>query len=528
MPSPAASTGSHPLRIAVLVKQVPRGEEIRLAPDGRLVREGVPLEMNAFCRRAVSRAVSLARDSGGTVSVFTLGPASAEDVLREAVAWGADEGIHLTDAAFAGSDALATAGTLATALRQLGPWDLILVGRNSIDADTGQVGPTLAQLLDLLFAGAARQLDVAGDELQLLCQTDDVSRSMTVALPAVIAVAERLCEPAKVPEERRREVDPAALRRLGAANLGPGPWGQAGSPTRVTGVREIASPRAQLRLPGTPAEQAAQLLAALKARGALLPVGREASTTATGRGARQAAGGGPAIAVLDEGDRPEEMRQLLTLANALADDVDGRVTAVVPGPPDPVYVGTLSSWGADAVLALEGVLVAEDVAAAVASWAQRTAPWAVLASSTGWGREVASRVAAVLGAGLTGDALAVEVRQRRLVAWKPSFAARFDAAVEATSPTQLVTVRPGAVAAGPLRAAADLPVAVERVRPGAGSASCPSTGRTTSASSPRPAVSSASDWGSTRRSTRCCSRCKRCCAPSSRPPERSPTAAGCP
>ncbi len=107
--------------------------------------------MNPYCRRAVAQGVTLARETGGTCTVITLGPPGAEDVLREAVAWGADAGLHACDPAFAGSDTLATAGALAAVLRAAGPFDLILVGRNSIDGETGQVGPELAELLDLPF-----------------------------------------------------------------------------------------------------------------------------------------------------------------------------------------------------------------------------------------------------------------------------------------------------------------------------------------------------------------------------------------
>ena len=130
------SAGDH-LRIASLAKQVPLAESLRLE-DGRLIRSGVVVEMNPYCRRAVAKGVELARDTGGSCTVVTLGPSSADDVLREAVAWGADEGLHLCDNAFAGSDSLATAQALATALRARGPYDLILLGRNSVDGETGQ------------------------------------------------------------------------------------------------------------------------------------------------------------------------------------------------------------------------------------------------------------------------------------------------------------------------------------------------------------------------------------------------------
>src|SRR5437763_13059837 len=123
---------------------------MELGADGRLVREGIELELNAYCRRAVSKACELAAErEGSTVTVITLGPPSAEDALREGIAWGLEraveiDGVLVSDPAFAGSDTLATATALAAVVQHLGPFDLILVGRNSLDADTGQVGPELA------------------------------------------------------------------------------------------------------------------------------------------------------------------------------------------------------------------------------------------------------------------------------------------------------------------------------------------------------------------------------------------------
>ncbi len=122
-----------------MIKQIPILAELELGPDGRLRRDG-PLEMSAYCRRAVSKGVELAKETGGTCTAITLGPGAAEDVVREAVAWGADDGVLISGREFAGSDALATARALAAALHYLGVFDLVLVGRNSLDADTGQVG----------------------------------------------------------------------------------------------------------------------------------------------------------------------------------------------------------------------------------------------------------------------------------------------------------------------------------------------------------------------------------------------------
>src|SRR4051812_50012229 len=182
---------------------------MELGPDGRLRRDGIETEMNPYCRRAVSKAVELAAERAGSqVVVFTLGPAVADDTLREAIAWGLDRGVdirgvHVTDAAFAGSDTLATAKALAAAIEHEGPYDLVLAGRNSVDADTGQVGPELAELLDLPFLTGVRYLDIEGTHVNARCEHDDGWLQAEVELPAILSTAERLCEPAKVdPSER--------------------------------------------------------------------------------------------------------------------------------------------------------------------------------------------------------------------------------------------------------------------------------------------------------------------------------------
>src|SRR5262245_66558854 len=116
-----------PLRIAALVKQIPRFEEMQLGPDGRLKRDGVELAMNPYCLRAVSQGVELAQKTGGSCTVISLGPPAAEDVVRWGVAAGADRGILISDSAFAGSDSLATDRDLGEAIIRDGLFELILV-----------------------------------------------------------------------------------------------------------------------------------------------------------------------------------------------------------------------------------------------------------------------------------------------------------------------------------------------------------------------------------------------------------------
>jgi electron transfer flavoprotein alpha subunit len=432
------------MRIAALVKQIPAFEEMELGPDGRLRREGLHLEMNPYCRRAVSQACELAAVVGdGTVTVLTLGPPAAEDTLREAIAWATEQdviadGVLITDPAFAGSDTLATARALAAAIEREGGFDLVLTGRNSVDADTGQVGPELAELLGLPFATGARYLSLQGATVHVRCEHDDGFAQVEVVLPAVVSCAERLIDPCKVDPAGRATVPSELLRTVSAADLGDGPWGEAASPTRVGTVRVHAVERDRTVLEGSVAEQVRRAVDRLVEREALASTarGERPETVPPLQGER-----GDAVAVVVEPDRSQVTRELLGAAARLAVGIDGHAVALCAEPPEPA---TLASWGADAAVHLEGSPVEEDIAGAVAEWARVAAPWAVLTTGTAWGREVAARAAAHLGAGLTGDAVALEVgADGRLVAWKPAFGGQLVAAITATSPVQLATLRAG-------------------------------------------------------------------------------------
>ena len=441
-----------PLTIASLAKQVPLAESLQLE-GGRLVRRGVGVEMNPYCRRAVAEGVMLARDTGGTCTVVTLGPPGAEDVLREAVAWGADAGLHACDAAFAGSDTLATARALAAVLQDAGPFDLILLGRNSIDGETGQVGPELAELLDLPFASGVRRLQDKGPVWHLELEHDDGSEEVELALPAVLSVAERLCDPCKVDPAGRAAVAAARLTRVDAARLGPGPWGEAGSPTTVGATRAMEHARSPRILDGPVDSQVAEALGELSRRGALT-TGPEPPTAPRGGDQTEDRGASRLITVLAEPGRQRVSEELLGAAARLGGEVGAAVHVLCPAAADAapwsaLDAAPLGAAGADLVIMLHGSAVAEDVADALAASVRETAPWAVLAPSTAFGREVAGRAAAATHSGLVGDAIALSARDDVLVAAKPAFAGALVADITCRSATQMVTVRPGVLPAPP-------------------------------------------------------------------------------
>lgn len=398
------------LRVLALAKQIPVFQEMRLGPDGRLVREGV-LHMNDYCRRAVAKGHEIAKASGGTMSVMTLGPDSADTVCREALAFGAANGypvngIHVCDRAFAGSDTLATARALAAAIRRTGPYDLVLCGLNSLDADTGQVPPQIAELLDLPFAAGVRRLHLDGETLRLELEHDDERSLAEVGLPALLSCAERLCDPCKVKEpEVWAEQDGSLITKLSATDIaegdlagtggpgttetdreGTGLWGQEGSPTSVGEVRIVPTDRERLIVWTGEDGSSEDLEAAIQRvvwrcaeRGAL-EAGSASSDSAKGSTDAGSTDSGakdnnakvpaarkdsaeqglaehnlpseslPAIGVIIEPDRLRVARELLGAAAGLANQIGGKVVALGSQLPDAQKLG---SFGADEAIVFE-------------------------------------------------------------------------------------------------------------------------------------------------------------------------------
>jgi electron transfer flavoprotein beta subunit len=144
------------LKIFVCIKQVPGVSEVRLDPKtNSLVREGIPSITNPFDKNAIELALSIKERYNAEVIAISMGPPQAEEVLREALAMGADSAFLLSDKSFAGADTLATSYTLALAIKKLlkGSKDktnfLVILGAQAIDGDTGQVGPELAEELNI-------------------------------------------------------------------------------------------------------------------------------------------------------------------------------------------------------------------------------------------------------------------------------------------------------------------------------------------------------------------------------------------
>lgn len=177
------------MEIVVCIKQVPDTTEIKINPvTGTLIRDGVPSIMNPDDKGGLELALRMKDLYGAHVTVITMGPPQADLVLREALAMGADDAILLTDRKFAGADTLATSNALAGALRTL-KWDLIITGRQAIDGDTAQVGPQIAEHLDIPQISYVANLERKSDnEFLVKKETEEGYQMLEVSAPCLLTV----------------------------------------------------------------------------------------------------------------------------------------------------------------------------------------------------------------------------------------------------------------------------------------------------------------------------------------------------
>lgn len=153
------------MNIVVCLKQVPDTTVVKIdQKTGTLIREGVPSIINPEDKHALEAALCLKESHGGKITVISMGPLQAKDALREALCMGADEAILITDRAFGGADTLATSRTIASAIRNL-DYDVIFGGRQAIDGDTAQVGPEIAEHLEIPQVTYVQDVKVESDGL---------------------------------------------------------------------------------------------------------------------------------------------------------------------------------------------------------------------------------------------------------------------------------------------------------------------------------------------------------------------------
>ncbi|MDS0528413.1 electron transfer flavoprotein subunit beta/FixA family protein [Clostridium sp. SHJSY1] len=183
------------MNIVVCVKQVPDTTAVKIDPvKGTLIRDGVPSIMNPEDKHALEAALQLKEIHGGKVTVVSMGLPMAKATLREALCMGADEAILLTDRCLGGADTLATSKSLAGVIAKL-DYDIVLAGRQAIDGDTAQVGPEIAEHLNIPQVTYVQDVKVEGDSLIVNRALEDGYQVVEVKTPCLLTAIEELNAP---------------------------------------------------------------------------------------------------------------------------------------------------------------------------------------------------------------------------------------------------------------------------------------------------------------------------------------------
>jgi len=270
----APSDGGQAMKIAVLAKQVPDTDEVKMDPEtGTMIREGVDRTVNPLDLHALEAALCLAKNHGGNVTVFSMGPPQAEEALRECLSLGADDAVLISDRAFSGADSWATAVTLAAALRLSGPFDLILAGDKATDGETGQVGPEVAAILEIPFA--THVIDIAcPDQRHLVVSRnlDEGIQKQRLPLPCLLSVLSDLNEIRLPTLKGYRNAWKASIRTLSREALGLSreAVGLAGSPTRVVRIDHPRFTRQTEKYSGTEVARGVERVVEILRESALL------------------------------------------------------------------------------------------------------------------------------------------------------------------------------------------------------------------------------------------------------------------
>ena len=247
------------MKIVVCVKQVPDTKGgVKFNPDGTLDRGAMLTIMNPDDKAGLEAALRLKDQYGAEVTVLTMGLPKAEDVLREAIAMGADNGILVTDRVLGGADTWATSTTIAGAIRNIKDYDIIITGRQAIDGDTAQVGPQIAEHLNIPVISYAQDIKVDGDSVIVERQYEDRHHVIKAQMPVLITALSELNDPRYMTPGGIFDAYDAEITTWGRADLvdvEDGDLGLKGSPTKIAKASDKVRKGAGEKVtPDSPAE----------------------------------------------------------------------------------------------------------------------------------------------------------------------------------------------------------------------------------------------------------------------------------
>ena len=226
------------MNILVCIKQVPSTSKVEVDPvTGVLKRDGIDTKMNPYDLYALETALRIKEEKGGVIKVVTMGPPQAKEVIKEAFSMGADEGTLISDRKFAGADVLATSYTISQGVKALGDVDLILCGKQTTDGDTAQVGPEMAEYLNIPhIANVIKILDLKENSMEVEMDMPNTIEVADVKFPCLLTVEKEIFQP-RLPSYKRkvetkdREIKVISLNDFEDKNEMK--YGLNGSPTQV-------------------------------------------------------------------------------------------------------------------------------------------------------------------------------------------------------------------------------------------------------------------------------------------------------
>ena len=256
------------MKIVVCMKQVPATSKVDIDPEtGAMKRMSGETRTNPYDLFALETALQIREQIGGTVTVLTMGPPQAEEMIRDAYTMGADDAVILSDRKFAGADVLATSYALSQGIQVIGDVDLIICGRQTTDGDTAQVGPAIAEHLAIPHAAWVAEIqNVTPQTIQVRQNLASVTQVSEIPYPCLLTIDKDTCVPRLPSYLLKKSTKDRPIRILGFADMPDqdlSRYGLIGSPTSVE--RMFAPPEGdeQVYLEGSASDKAKELFSIL-------------------------------------------------------------------------------------------------------------------------------------------------------------------------------------------------------------------------------------------------------------------------
>jgi electron transfer flavoprotein alpha subunit len=414
------------MKILTFVKQVPDVNSIGFDPKtNRIIREGVPLMMNSFDKKAVEEALRLKEKYGAETVVASLGPPSALAVVNEAMRMGIDKGYLISDPRFGGSDTLATSKILSKFASDINP-DIILMGKYSLDGETSQVPPEVAVMLSYHFKSSISKIELNGREAIIEHENEMGLFSMKITLPALFSVSEKINKARPIKSEAPDFS--SGIERVDSSKLKIEMTGTEMSPTVVAGTRDMENKRICEMLENGP-DLFSRIAVMLEESGTSKEEKRKIVKPNISDNRETILG----IAL----DDPVISQEIASRITALADSHD--LNPVMIGNVDPKNLVGMPA-------ALYYHISSPDLNASlkgIYDFILGNRPAYVIFPSTTRGREIAGTIAGRLNLGLTADCVDLEIKDGRLIQYKPSFGGSIIASIYSKTKPEMATVRPG-------------------------------------------------------------------------------------